>query len=275
MPQQEAVNGVDGHPEEDIEQESDEAEDQLSSGRDASSGGASARKLQCQALGCTADLAADGRYCIKRRLCKQHLKATSLRRNRSGADGEFRFCQQCGKLEPLSAFEGMKRSCKVQLERRRVGASAARKQRASEQGTSFAAGRHLTNCHMGLQSIPLASAPLPAAAAAAGAAGGAASPGAGAAWLSAVEAAVLSMDVDSFAKILEMLPAGSMMSGKDINSADVALLMESFMQDLQAGMLSQPQQQQQQQQQQGSELAPAAQGLRVADEHRHGGRDIV
>jgi hypothetical protein len=27
-----------------------------------------------QALGCTANLAADGKYCIKRRLCRQHLK---------------------------------------------------------------------------------------------------------------------------------------------------------------------------------------------------------
>ncbi|WIA35897.1 hypothetical protein OEZ86_004278 [Tetradesmus obliquus] len=132
MPQQEAVNGVDGHPEEDIEQESDEAEDQLSSGRDASSGGASARKLQCQALGCTADLAADGRYCIKRRLCKQHLKATSLRRNRSGADGEFRFCQQCGKLEPLSAFEGMKSIASAGVARCSLsGAELAPVQRAS------------------------------------------------------------------------------------------------------------------------------------------------
>lgn len=35
--------------------------------------------LSClQALGCTADLASGGNYCIKRRLCKQHLKVGVL-----------------------------------------------------------------------------------------------------------------------------------------------------------------------------------------------------
>ncbi|WIA32404.1 hypothetical protein OEZ86_003231 [Tetradesmus obliquus] len=63
------------------------------------------KTMQCQAVGCSADLRIDGKYCMKRRLCREHLKAISLLRKRHGPD-LWRFCQQCGKLERLDAFDG-------------------------------------------------------------------------------------------------------------------------------------------------------------------------
>jgi hypothetical protein len=63
-----------------------------------------------QVQGCTADLSSAGvsKYCLKKRLCAKHLRADSVKIDGKG-DSMFRFCQQCGKLEPLSCFEGDKR----------------------------------------------------------------------------------------------------------------------------------------------------------------------
>jgi hypothetical protein len=50
----------------------------------------------------------------KRRTCAQ---ANSVKR--AGSDQAWRFCQQCGKLELLSALDSNKRSCRRQLAKRR------------------------------------------------------------------------------------------------------------------------------------------------------------
>ena len=67
-------------------------------------------KGKCQAVGCDAPL--DNKYSFKRRLCREHLKADAILRKRGGTE-LWRFCQQCGKLEPLSVFEGNKRCVRV------------------------------------------------------------------------------------------------------------------------------------------------------------------
>ncbi|WIA19331.1 hypothetical protein OEZ85_003963 [Tetradesmus obliquus] len=76
------------------------------------------RKDQCQVEGCSTDLLQEGKaYCVKRRLCNAHMRADQVTcRDREGL---WRFCFQCGKLEPLSRFEGNKRSCKLRLAQRK------------------------------------------------------------------------------------------------------------------------------------------------------------
>ncbi|KAF8073174.1 SPL4 [Scenedesmus sp. PABB004] len=77
----------------------------------------------CQAAGCGADLAAsDKPYCRKRRLCPAHLAADSL--CIAGSDERWRFCQQCGKLQALSCFDGAKRSCRASLLKKRANSEA-------------------------------------------------------------------------------------------------------------------------------------------------------
>ncbi|WIA39596.1 hypothetical protein OEZ86_005680 [Tetradesmus obliquus] len=100
------------------------------------------RKDQCQVEGCSTDLLQEGKaYCVKRRLCNAHMRADQVTcRDREGL---WRFCFQCGKLEPLSRFEGNKRSCKLRL--------AQRKQRETRRCSSDLA---YNGCHV--------SAPLPA-----------------------------------------------------------------------------------------------------------------
>lgn len=76
-----------------------------------------------QVPGCGADLST--RYCQLKRVCKAHMNANSIQRDDS--DKLWRFCQQCGKLEPTTAFDGGKRSCRRQLAKRR---EACRQQQA-------------------------------------------------------------------------------------------------------------------------------------------------
>jgi len=47
-------------------------------------------------------------YCIRRRLCQEHLAAEQVQK-RNGDSTLWRFCQQCGKLEPLDRFQGKRR----------------------------------------------------------------------------------------------------------------------------------------------------------------------
>lgn len=61
-----------------------------------------------QALGCNVDLSKCKSYCLKKRLCPEHLTAQALLK-RGGGKELWRFCQQCGKLEPLALFDGIKR----------------------------------------------------------------------------------------------------------------------------------------------------------------------
>ncbi len=56
------------------------------------------------------------------RLCADHLIASELH-----LDGSLeRFCQKCGKTHPLEEFEGLKRSCRVGLQRHNLRQKALR-----------------------------------------------------------------------------------------------------------------------------------------------------
>ena len=54
-----------------------------------------------------------GTYYRKYRVCQEHAKAAAITINGQ----TVRFCQKCAKLEPLSAFDGDYRSCRVTLAR--------------------------------------------------------------------------------------------------------------------------------------------------------------
>ena len=53
-----------------------------------------------------------------------------------GADGCQRFCQKCGKVHPLAEFEGLKRSCRVGLERHNIRQRALRSLHGSSSSPS-------------------------------------------------------------------------------------------------------------------------------------------
>lgn len=62
---------------------------------------------------------------------EEHARADSVP---DGRGGLMRFCQQCTKLEPVSAFEGLKRSCEASLQKRhlrRSGGGAAGRSKSS------------------------------------------------------------------------------------------------------------------------------------------------
>uniref|UniRef100_A0A383W517 SBP-type domain-containing protein n=1 Tax=Tetradesmus obliquus TaxID=3088 RepID=A0A383W517_TETOB len=89
-------------------------------------------------VGCCVDLSALGKpYCLKRRVCPEHLKAAAVQCKGAGAQ-MWRFCQQCGRMEPLQCFEGANRSCRQGLARRR--AKNASKQQAAGQKSATRCG---------------------------------------------------------------------------------------------------------------------------------------
>ncbi|KAF8073175.1 LG1 [Scenedesmus sp. PABB004] len=74
---------------------------------------------RCCVVGCEVDLASLGKpYNLKKHICPAHVRAPAVHCGGS-AHRLWRFCQQCGRLEPLTSFEGNKRSCRTSLERRR------------------------------------------------------------------------------------------------------------------------------------------------------------
>ncbi|KAL4424639.1 hypothetical protein ABPG77_002257 [Micractinium sp. CCAP 211/92] len=90
-------------------------------------------KTECQVAGCTVDLTTLRSYFLRQKICEEHAKAASIP---DGHGGFVRFCQQCTKLEPVSAFEGTKRSCRISLikrhDRHRQHASRKRGRRGSK-----------------------------------------------------------------------------------------------------------------------------------------------
>lgn len=108
----------------------------------------------CVADGCDVALASQPRYCQQRGLCTQHMKADAI--HKKDQEGQlWRFCQQCGKLEKLEAFDGHKRSCRVQLARRRA---ASFRQTSTAQGalsrtdsTAASASAGLRPLHAGVR----------------------------------------------------------------------------------------------------------------------------
>ncbi|KAJ9523816.1 hypothetical protein QJQ45_020003, partial [Haematococcus lacustris] len=70
-------------------------------------------KGTCQVEGCGEELATLRDYHQRYKICEFHLKKPFVIK-----DGiQQRFCQQCGRFQPLSEFEGIKRSCRARLQR--------------------------------------------------------------------------------------------------------------------------------------------------------------
>jgi hypothetical protein len=74
---------------------------------------ASNKMLGCQVEGCTASPGTFQSYHQRYRICEPHLKAIAV--VREGV--EQRFCQQCGRFQLLSEFDGDKRSCRARLDK--------------------------------------------------------------------------------------------------------------------------------------------------------------
>ncbi|KAI7836173.1 hypothetical protein COHA_009940 [Chlorella ohadii] len=69
--------------------------------------------LVCQVEGCGAALDNLREYHQRYKVCEEHLKMPFIIK-----DGQqVRFCQQCGRFQPLGEFDGEKRSCRVRLQR--------------------------------------------------------------------------------------------------------------------------------------------------------------
>ncbi|KAL6762320.1 SBP domain-containing protein [Haematococcus lacustris] len=67
----------------------------------------------CQVEGCGEELAVLRDYHQRYKICEYHLKVPYVVK-----DGvQQRFCQQCGRFQPISEFEGVKRSCRARLQR--------------------------------------------------------------------------------------------------------------------------------------------------------------
>jgi hypothetical protein len=79
----------------------------------------------CQVPGCGLDLSALKMYYQRCKICENHHRAVAIAINNRPS----RFCQQCAALQPVSAFDGERRSCRAALERHN-----ARRQRKSKVG---------------------------------------------------------------------------------------------------------------------------------------------
>ncbi|PSC74248.1 squamosa promoter-binding 6 isoform X1 [Micractinium conductrix] len=104
--------------------------------RPGSSGGGGAKSknagpLFCQVVGCGEPLEGLKEYHQRYKVCETHLKIPSIIR-----DGiEVRFCQQCGRFQPLPDFDADKRSCRVRLQRHN-----ARRRKRPREGKSGGGG---------------------------------------------------------------------------------------------------------------------------------------
>ncbi|GIL86845.1 hypothetical protein Vretimale_15599 [Volvox reticuliferus] len=67
--------------------------------------------LVCQVEGCGHDLSVEKGYYQRYRVCEPHMKLLSLVVNGKAC----RFCQQCGRFQELTEFDGNKRSCRARL----------------------------------------------------------------------------------------------------------------------------------------------------------------
>ncbi|GIL81719.1 hypothetical protein Vretimale_1355 [Volvox reticuliferus] len=67
--------------------------------------------LVCQVEGCGHDLSMEKGYYQRYRVCEPHMKLLSLVVNGKAC----RFCQQCGRFQELTEFDGNKRSCRARL----------------------------------------------------------------------------------------------------------------------------------------------------------------
>lgn len=79
--------------------------------------------------GCDARLDGMKEYHQRYKICMDHLKTDYVVRNNI----KMRFCQQCGRFEPLEEFDGDKRSCRSRLERHNRRRRKKSKQESSGQ----------------------------------------------------------------------------------------------------------------------------------------------
>ncbi|PRW58718.1 copper responsive regulator 1 isoform A [Chlorella sorokiniana] len=83
-------------------------------GKAARKGGdTTATKQGCQVDGCTITVGNGKDYHSRYKICEFHLKAHVVQKNGL----PHRFCQQCGKFQPLEDFDGDKRSCRARLDK--------------------------------------------------------------------------------------------------------------------------------------------------------------
>jgi len=68
--------------------------------------------LNCVVLNCGKSLNHHAEYYQRYRICKEHLLSPMIN---IGTAGPHRFCQQCGKFEHTTCFDGEKRNCRVRL----------------------------------------------------------------------------------------------------------------------------------------------------------------
>ena len=79
-----------------------------------------------QVDGCTQEVGGHKDYHARYKICETHLKAAVVQK-----DGlPNRFCQQCGKFQPVEDFDGDKRSCRARLDKHN-----ARRRRQREMAT--------------------------------------------------------------------------------------------------------------------------------------------
>lgn len=87
----------------------------------------------CQVPGCCKDLTGSRGYHQRYKICDEHFRVPSMELNGQ----TVRFCQQCGKFQPISEFHDDRRSCTIQLAlhagRRRKRHAAARAAKANDQ----------------------------------------------------------------------------------------------------------------------------------------------
>ena len=86
--------------------------------------------LICQVEGCDVRLDGMKEYHQRYKICMEHLKKDYVVRSNI----KMRFCQQCGRFEPLEEFDGDKRSCRSRLERHNRRRRKKSKQNDSGQG---------------------------------------------------------------------------------------------------------------------------------------------
>jgi hypothetical protein len=114
--------------------------------RVASRGGQAREAPPCaslpQVVGCGASLAGCKGYFLRHRVCEEHSKAPVLLLRGGPGLGPCRLCQQCSKFHHVLAFEGVKRTCRVQLDRIRINKRARRSRAAIN--AAFAAAEAAT-----------------------------------------------------------------------------------------------------------------------------------
>jgi SBP domain len=88
-------------------------------------------KMICQVDDCRAPLEGLKDYHQRYKVCDVHLKIEWIERE----GRKVRFCQQCGRFQPLEEFDGMKRSCRARLQKHN-----ARRRKKSRDGGGGGSG---------------------------------------------------------------------------------------------------------------------------------------